>query len=109
MTAWWTEPTECSIQELIRAMNGTIQTRIPRLSMDEMEDRPNHVLDYFERFAELERNYFDAYAYDTIWSLAYLYQSKYLFNQSNIKQIVEHLDFIGATVREHGRSTRENM
>lgn len=86
------------MQELIRAINGTIQTRIPRLSIDDIDQRPNHVLDYFERFNELERTYFDAYAYDTIWSLAYLYESKHLFNQSNIKQIVEHLDFIGATV-----------
>jgi hypothetical protein len=65
-----------------------------------MEDRPNHVLDYLEQFSELERNYFDAYAYDTIWSLAYLHQSQYLFNQSNIKKIVDKLDFIGATVRD---------
>jgi len=57
-------------------------------------------LDYFERFTELERAYFDAYAYDTIWSLAYLYQTKYLFNQSSIKKIIDNLDFIGATVRE---------
>jgi hypothetical protein len=57
------------------------------------------VLDYLEDFSELERNYFDAYAYDTIWSLAYIYQSKLLFNQSNIKKIVDNIDFIGATVR----------
>ncbi len=57
------------------------------------------MLDYLEDFSELERNYFDAYAYDTIWSLAYIYQSKLLFNQSNIKKIVDNIDFIGATVR----------
>ena len=63
-----------------------------------MEDRPYHVLDYLEQFSELERNYFDAYAYDTVWSLAYLYEAQYLFNQSNIKKIIDKLDFIGATV-----------
>ncbi len=57
------------------------------------------MLDYLEDFSELERNYFDAYAYDTIWSLAYIYQSKLLFNHSNIKKIVDNIDFIGATVR----------
>jgi hypothetical protein len=56
-------------------------------------------LDYLEQFSELERNYFDAYAYDTIWSLGYIYQSKYLFNQSNIKKIIDNIDFTGATVR----------
>jgi hypothetical protein len=56
-------------------------------------------LDYLEQFSELERDYFDAYAYDTIWSLEYVYQSQYLFNQSNIKKILDNIDFIGATVR----------
>ncbi len=56
-------------------------------------------MDYYKRFSELEKNYFDAYAYDTIWSLGYVYQSKYSFNQLNMKQIVDEIDFIGATVR----------
>ena len=34
LSAWWYEPTDCSMQELIRAINGTLQTRIPRLSID---------------------------------------------------------------------------
>ncbi len=35
--AWWYEPTDCSMQELIRAINGTLQTRVPRLSIDDNE------------------------------------------------------------------------
>ena len=52
------------------------------------------MLDYLEQFSELERNYFDDYAYDTIWSLAYL------FNQSNVRKMIEKIDFVGATVGE---------
>ncbi|CAF1412255.1 unnamed protein product [Adineta steineri] len=99
VSAWWTEKTDCSIQEIIRAINGTFQTRVPRLSIDDVDDRPDHVLEYLKSFSDLEKNYFDAYAYDTIWSLAYIYQSKILFNQSNIKKIVDKIDFIGATGR----------
>ncbi|CAF4227516.1 unnamed protein product, partial [Rotaria magnacalcarata] len=32
---WWNEPTHCSKQEIVRAMNGTLQTRVPQFSMDE--------------------------------------------------------------------------
>ena len=34
LSAWWHERTACSMQELVRAINGTLQTRVPRLSMD---------------------------------------------------------------------------
>jgi hypothetical protein len=64
-----------------------------------LQDRPSEVLDYLEEFNELERDYFDAYAYDTIWTLGYIYQWKYLHNQPNIKKILDQIDFIGATVR----------
>lgn len=54
-----------------------------------------------EQFSDLERDYFDAYAYDTIWSLAYMYQSD-VFNDPANKQLfrigIENIDFIGATV-----------
>ncbi|CAF3928470.1 unnamed protein product, partial [Rotaria sordida] len=97
--SWWNEQTDCSIQELIRAINGTLQTRIPHLSIYDINEQPSYVLDYLEQFSNLERNYFDAYAYDTIWSLAYLYQSNILSNQTNIKTIVDNIDFNGATGR----------
>jgi hypothetical protein len=51
----------------------------------------------------MEKNYFDAYSYDTIWSLAYLYQSQLFSNQANteiFKKAIENIDFIGATVSE---------
>lgn len=67
--------------------------------MFQLQKSSNNVKDYLNYFAELKRNYFDAYAYDTVWSLAYIYQSKFLFNQTNIKTIVDNIDFIGATVR----------
>ncbi|CAF4701794.1 unnamed protein product, partial [Rotaria magnacalcarata] len=54
------------MQELIRAINGTLQTRIPNISMDDTDDRPSHVWDYIEHFSTLKTNYFDAYAYDTV-------------------------------------------
>jgi hypothetical protein len=57
------------------------------------------VSEYLEQFYDLERNYFDAYAYDTIWSLAYLSQTQLLMNETNIKRLVDNIDFIGATVR----------
>ncbi|CAF0950331.1 unnamed protein product [Rotaria sp. Silwood1] len=99
LLAWWNEQTDCSLQELVRAINGTLQTRIPQLSIYDVNDQPSYVLDYLEQFSKFERNYFDAYAYDTIWSLAYLYQSKFLFNQTNIRTIVDNIDFNGATGR----------
>ncbi|UJR08742.1 hypothetical protein I4U23_012999 [Adineta vaga] len=99
LAAWWNEKTNCSKQDIIRAINGTFQTRIPRLSIDDTEERPEHVLKYLKQFSDLEQDYFDAYAYDTVWSLAYIYQSKLLFNQSNIKKIIDKIDFIGATGR----------
>ncbi|CAF1053311.1 unnamed protein product [Adineta ricciae] len=99
LSAWWNEKSDCTEQELIRAINGTFQTRVPRFSIDDTEERPEHVLKYLEHFSDLERNYFDAYAYDTMWSLAYIYQSKVLFNQSNIRKIVDKIDFFGATGR----------
>ena len=33
MLPWWTQKTDCSIKELVRAINGTLQTRIARLSL----------------------------------------------------------------------------
>ncbi|CAF2140411.1 unnamed protein product [Rotaria magnacalcarata] len=96
-SAWWNEKTDCSMQELIRAINGTLQTRIPNISMDDTDDRPSHVWDYIEHFSTLKTNYFDAYAYDTVWSLAHIYRSRILLNQTNIKTVVNKIDFIGAT------------
>ncbi|CAF0740515.1 unnamed protein product [Rotaria sordida] len=55
-----------------------------------------------KQFSKLEKDYFDAYVYDTIWSLAYLYQSHLLSNQSIIgifKNVLENIDFIGDTGR----------
>jgi hypothetical protein len=57
------------------------------------------VSEYLEQFFDLERNYFDAYAYDTIWSLAYLSQTQLSINETNIKRLVDNIDFIGAIVR----------
>ena len=34
LSAWWHDPGDCSMQEMIRAINGTLQTRVPRLSRD---------------------------------------------------------------------------
>lgn len=65
------------------------------------QNQSDYVLEYLKRFSELEKDYFDGYAYDTIWSLGYLYQSQSLNNQSNteiFKQHIENIDFIGATV-----------
>ncbi len=59
--------------------------------------------DYLEKFSEFEKDYFDAYSYDTIWSLAHMYQSKLFLNQSNteiFKKAIENIDFLGATVRK---------
>ena len=59
-----------------------------------LQHQTDDVLEYLQHFPELERNYFDAYAYDTIWSLAYLYQH----NQTNVRKLVDTIDFLGATV-----------
>ncbi|CAF4317994.1 unnamed protein product, partial [Rotaria sordida] len=64
----WNEPTDCSMQEIIRVINGTLQTR----------NQSEYITEYIKQFSKLEKDYFDAYAYDTIWSLAYLYQSHLL-------------------------------
>ncbi|CAF0899544.1 unnamed protein product [Adineta steineri] len=102
LSDWWYEPTNCSKQELIRAINGTLQTRVPRFSIDTNQNRSDNVLEYLKIYSEMNKTYFDAYAYDTIWSLAYLYQIQSLHNQSNIEIFKKHLetiDFIGATGR----------
>ncbi|CAF3496543.1 unnamed protein product [Rotaria sp. Silwood1] len=102
LSTWWNEPTDCSMQEIIRAINGTLQTRVPRLSIDDNEDRSEYISEYMKKFSQLENDYFDAYAYDTIWSLAYLYQSQFLSNQSItevFKTVLENIDYIGATGR----------
>ncbi|CAF4249958.1 unnamed protein product, partial [Adineta steineri] len=102
LSDWWHEPTNCSKQELIRAINGTLQTRVPRFSIDTDQNRSDNVLEYLKIYSEMNKTYFDAYAYDTIWSLAYLYQIQSLHNQSNIEIFKKHLetiDFIGATGR----------
>ncbi len=60
-----------------------------------------------EKFSEFEKDYFDAYSYDTIWSLAYMYQSKLWNNQSNteiFKKTIENIDFLGATVSKVGET-----
>ncbi|CAF4188269.1 unnamed protein product, partial [Rotaria sp. Silwood2] len=102
LSTWWNEPTDCSMQEIVRAINGTLQTRVPRLSIDDNENRSEYISEYMKQFSELENDYFDAYAYDTIWSLAYLYQSQLLSNQSItevFKNVLENIDFNGATGR----------
>ncbi|CAF1073773.1 unnamed protein product [Rotaria sordida] len=102
LSTWWNEPTDCSMQEIIRAINGTLQTRVPRLSIDNNENRSEYITEYMKQFSKLEKDYFDAYAYDTIWSLAYLYQSHLLSDQSVtgvFKNVLENIDFIGATGR----------
>ncbi|CAF2218499.1 unnamed protein product [Rotaria magnacalcarata] len=99
---WWNEPTHCSKQEIVRAMNGTLQTRVPQFSMDENANRSEFVSEYIKSFSKFENDYFDAYAYDTIWSLAYFYRLKLTSNQSNtevFKNIIDNIDFIGATGR----------
>ncbi|CAF1431924.1 unnamed protein product [Rotaria magnacalcarata] len=99
---WWNEPTHCSKQEIVRAMNGTLQTRVPQFSMDENANRSEFVSEYIKSFSKFENDYFDAYAYDTIWSLAYFYRLKLTSNQSNtevFKNIIDNIDFIGATNR----------
>ncbi|CAF3273058.1 unnamed protein product [Rotaria socialis] len=99
---WWNEPTHCSQQEIVRAMNGTLQTRVPQFSMDENANRSEFVSEYIKSFSKFENDYFDAYAYDTIWSLAYFYRLKLTSNQSNtevFKNIIDDIDFIGATGR----------
>jgi hypothetical protein len=45
---------------------------------------------------DFQRQYFDAYAYDTIWSLANIYQQS---QQTNINDMIDNIDFHGATVR----------
>ncbi|CAF0860392.1 unnamed protein product [Adineta ricciae] len=102
ISAWWYESTDCSQQELIRAINGTLQTRVPRLSVDDTQNRSNDVLEYLKNFSNIEQEYFDGYAYDTIWSLGYLYYSQSVNNLSSTELFREHfqdIDFIGATGR----------
>ena len=68
-----------------------------------MQDRSKYVSEYVEKFSELEKDYFDAYSYDTIWSLASMYQSESFSNHSDteaFKKAIENIDFIGATVSE---------
>ncbi len=57
-----------------------------------------------DKYSEFERDYFDAYSYDTLWSLAYMYQSELWNNRSNteiFKKAIEKIDFLGATVRKN--------
>ena len=89
---------------MVRAINGTLQTRVPRLSMDR-EDNQTHsspfLEEYLEKFSQLENDYFDAYAYDTIWTLAYMYEQEVFRNRSKtdmFKEMIDNLDFVGATV-----------
>ncbi|CAF0977404.1 unnamed protein product [Rotaria sordida] len=101
LSTWWNEPTDCSMQEIIRVINGTLQTRVPRLSIDDNENQSEYITEYIKQFSKLEKDYFDGYVYDTIWSLAYLYQSHLLSNQSItgiFKNILENIDFIDATL-----------
>ncbi|CAF4312266.1 unnamed protein product, partial [Rotaria sordida] len=37
LSTWWNEPTDFSMQEIIRVINGTLQTRLPPLSIDDNE------------------------------------------------------------------------
>ncbi|CAF1508618.1 unnamed protein product [Rotaria sordida] len=72
------------VRIIIANFNQTIATHMF------CHEQPSYVLDYLEQFSKFERNYFDAYAYDTIWSLAYLYQSKFLSNETNLKTLVDN-------------------
>ncbi|CAF1342582.1 unnamed protein product [Rotaria sordida] len=102
LSTWWNQPTDCSIQEIIHVINGTLQTRLPPLSIDDNESPSEYITEYLKQFSKLEKDYFDGYVYDTIWSLAYLYQSHLLSNQSIsgiFKNVIENIDFIDATVR----------
>lgn len=57
--------------------------------------------DYLEIFPELERDYFDGYAYDTMWTIARLYQIPFGANESNadrFRKAIDTIDFSGATV-----------
>lgn len=48
--------------------------------------------------SRFETHYFDAYAYDTIWSLAHFYELQQRTNETNLKQLEDRIDFLGATV-----------
>ena len=117
LSAWWHDQSDCSMQEMIRAINGTLQTRVPRLSMDKdqvsdygikrkeennfFQNQSASLTDYLEIFPELERDYFDGYAYDTMWTIARLYQIPLAANESNVdrfRKAIDTIDFSGATV-----------
>jgi hypothetical protein len=54
-----------------------------------------------KRFPQSDSDYFDAYAYDTLWSLAHFYQQQFAHNQSNtdrFREAIDNIDFLGATV-----------
>ncbi|CAF1543072.1 unnamed protein product, partial [Rotaria sordida] len=65
-------------------------------------NQSEYITEYLKQFSKLEKDYFHGYVYDTIWSLAYLYQSHLLSNQSIsgiFKNVIENIDFIDATGR----------
>lgn len=56
LTAWWNEPMNCSQKDFIRAINGTLQTRIPHRSMDLIE-----VSTWKRRSGESERDALESF------------------------------------------------
>lgn len=83
----------CSRQDFIRAINGTLQTRIPHRSIDPNE---NFNRSFFDEFNE---NYFDSYAFDAIKTLTYL---------NEIPQL-DQIDFVGATVKTKEEENSPNV
>ncbi|CAF1293347.1 unnamed protein product [Rotaria sordida] len=93
LSTWWNQPTDCSIQEIIHSPS-------------------EYITEYLKQFSKLEKDYFDGYVYDTIWSLAYLYQSHLLSNQSIsgiFKNVIENIDFIDATVSQLDKETKQKQ
>ena len=83
------------------------------MELDEDERKPRFqnqstlLTDYLEIFPDLERDYFDAYAYDTMWTIAHFYQTKFAANESHVdrfRKAIDTIDFTGATVSD-GRET----
>ncbi|CAF4381228.1 unnamed protein product, partial [Rotaria sordida] len=74
-------------------------------------NQSEYITEYIKQFSKLEKDYFDGYLYYTIWSLAYLYQSHLLSNQSItgiFKNILENIDFIDATLSELDKQKNKN-
>ena len=71
-------------------------------SQSEEINRSSSLKNYFKQFPNLGRNYFNAYAYDTMWSLAHYLEKQIYLNNSNtetFRNAIEEMDFFGATVK----------